>query len=437
MRKAILIALTVLFMTSCGAMQMTVSDIKLELYPPHHHDAETFRMAHPDDCGILLGTINPGESIPGTFVVVAFPADLVNTKPADFTVLPGVGPYMLYVPPGRYCIVAFEDFNNNRVCDQNELVGRLETPAIVIVEGGEVIGDLDLTVGEHGTHFLDFPIDVRLSAPVRDATKTVDYDAVVSLDEAFFSKEYGSTGLWSSSRFIDEIGVNIYGLDHYDKEKIPILFVHGSGGTPRDWNYLSRKIDRKLFQPWFFYYPTGLPLETTAALMYEKLSQLHAIHGFSRLCVTAHSMGGLVVRSFLNRHAFRNPPYSVTLFVSISTPWGGVERAELAPDKNLFKGPPVWKDLVPGSPFLKRLYRHRLPPGVTYYLFFGYKGNNVLVKKAGDGVISLDSQLDPAARLEAAKEFGFNENHSGILSSEAVLERYMGILSSVAHSERQ
>jgi pimeloyl-ACP methyl ester carboxylesterase len=195
-------------------------------------------------------------------------------------------------------------------------------------------------------------------------------------------------------------------------------------------------MDVNRFQRWFFYYSTGLPLETVSALIYEKLSQLHAVYRFPRLCIVAHSMGGLVVRSFLNRYALQSPPYEVMLFISMSTPWGGVKRAELAPrpGESLFKSPPVWKDLVPGSSFLKKLHSQCLPRSVRYYLIFGDKRPSPLVTEAGDGVIRLDSQLHPEARAEAEGVFGFHEDHSGILRSEAALERYRDILSSVTPS---
>jgi hypothetical protein len=229
MRKAMLIALAVLFMTSCSALQMTVSDIKLDLYDSSHFDADTFKMAHPEKCGILLGTITNEQSTPGRVVVLAFPDAPVNTKASDRAALHDAGSYMLCVPAGRYRIVAFEDFNDNRICDQNEMVGRLESPEIVSVEEGMVIGGLDFTIGGQGSNFLDFPIDVKLPAAVIGGGKSLERGAVISLDEAVFARSYGSIGLWSPSRFIEEIGVQIYGLDRYDDSKIPVLFVHGSG----------------------------------------------------------------------------------------------------------------------------------------------------------------------------------------------------------------
>lgn len=426
----ILVLSIALSLEACGFMQMTVSDVKLGITPAHRQNVEAIKQAHPDACGVLMGNIISDKSN-GMLVVVALSEDLLNTKPADISILSEPGPYMLYVPQGHYRIVAFVDFNKNRVCDQNELVGQLENPGIVAVKGGQIIGKLDFPVTDQGKYFVEFPIDVQLPEMIGAVKKTFERCAAVNFDDSVFSGEYGSMGLWSPAQFIDEVGVNIYALDKYDSGKIPILFVHGSGGTPRDWKYLAVHIDRKKFQSWFFFYPSGLRLETISHLLYEKLSYLHDIYKFPTLCITAHSMGGLVVRSFLNRYARQHSPYSIKLFVSISTPWSGVASAKLAPEKSLFKGPPVWKDLVPGSPFLQELYKHRLPNNMEYYLFFGYRSNSVLIKKADDGVIALESQLYPVAQSEATKCFGFNENHVGILSCKDVLDQYVRILSAV------
>ncbi len=428
---SVLLLFVGMFVGACDVMRMTMTDIKLGLSPSNRQNAEAIKQAHPDACGVLMGSMLSEASAKVMFTVVAVPEHLLNTKPADYTFLSESGPYMLYVPQGRYRIVAFADFNKNRVCDQNELVGQLENPGIVTVDAGQVIGGLDFSVAGPGKNFVESPVDVRIPDMSDVVKNTVDQGAAVNLDDYIFSREYGSMGLWAPAQFIDELGINIYALDKYDDAKIPILFVHGSGGTPRDWEYLAGNVDRKRFQPWFFFYPSGLPLEMISDLLYEKLSFLCSTYGFTTICITAHSMGGLVARSFLNRYAFRQPQYSVRLFVSISTPWGGVSSAQMAPEKSLFKGPPVWKDLVPESPFLKNLYHHRLPMEMNYYLFYGYRSNKVLVKKADDGVIALESQLYPVAQSEAAKCFGFNENHVSILSCKDVLDQYGQVLSSV------
>ena len=91
-----------------------------------------------------------------------------------------------------------------------------------------------------------------------------------------------------------------------------------------------------------------------------KLYQLQARHGFRRLHLVAHSIGGLVARAFLARHG-AGFPY-VKLFVSISTPWQGETLAAFGVH-GLPASVPLWHDLQPRSPFLRTLFERKLPPG--------------------------------------------------------------------------
>jgi hypothetical protein len=81
--------------------------------------------------------------------------------------------------------------------------------------------------------------------------------ARIALDDELFSEENGSKGFWEPFSFNKDFGGNIYFLEEYDPEKIPILFIHGAGGTPKGWKYFIDSIDRNRFQPWYFYYPSG------------------------------------------------------------------------------------------------------------------------------------------------------------------------------------
>ena len=72
-----------------------------------------------------------------------------------------------------------------------------------------------------------------------------------------------------------------------------------------------------------------------------------------------------------------------------------------------------------------------LPPQVRFCLFFGYKDDNILLKGVDDGSVALKSQLDPRAQSEAARCFGFNENHVSILFSKEVIRRHKEMLDNV------
>jgi len=212
----------------------------------------------------------------------------------------------------------------------------------------------------------------------------------------------------------------------YDPAKIPILFVHGANGSPQDWRYFFEHIDRSRYQPWFFYYPSGASLKTMANLLNHKLWDLKLKYRFDRLYVTAHSMGSLIVRSVLVEQGKHNP--FIKLFVSISAPWGGERFAEFGV-KHSPAVLPSWHDMQPGGEFIESLFRAKLPSEVGYYLLFGYRNRLNPLLTSGDGAVAMASMLDGRAQSEARFSYGFNEDHTSILSSPDVLKLYNSILS--------
>jgi hypothetical protein len=119
---------------------------------------------------------------------------------------------------------------------------------------------------------------------------------------------------------------------------------------------------------------------------------------FKELYITAHSMGGLVVRSFIVN--FGNLFPSITNFISISTPWGGEELAK----SGVKYSPaviPAWRDIQPESEFIKSIYHKSMPATIEHFLFFGHKGNRNLLRPNNDRVVTLASQLDQRSQREA------------------------------------
>jgi hypothetical protein len=136
-------------------------------------------------------------------------------------------------------------------------------------------------------------------------------------------------------------------------------------------------------------------------------------------------MGGLVVRSFLVNFGTAFP--CITHFISISTPWGGEELAEMGV-KYSPAVIPAWRDLQRNGAFLESLYQNAMPPSVEHVLFFGHKGNRNPMRPNNDKTVTLASQLDQRAQKEAHMIYGFDEDHVSILSSKVVLSQYNAIL---------
>ena len=137
--------------------------------------------------------------------------------------------------------------------------------------------------------------------------------------------------------------------------------------------------------------------------------------------VVAHSMGGLVSRSFILKHLVGEGKGTIKVFVSFSTPWGGVaaaaEGVEHAPEAI-----PSWLDVEPKSKFIKKIYADSLKPAVPHYLFFGYRGDCSLVMANSDGTIEILSQIDMRAQDDAVFVRGQNEDHMSILESKQSAE---------------
>lgn len=325
----------------------------------------------------------------------------------------------------KYGLVAFADRNGNGRYDPGEPAGA--------PEGGD--GNHILKEPETGTIGISvqqqniFPPDVAhilvLGRKGAGISIPLHVGRVTRLDEEQVAARRVKAGQLTSA----ESRVGVLFLEPYAPEKIPIIFINGFGGCPQDWRYFVDSIDRRRFQPWFFYYPSGMRLHDAATVLDEFVAVLHRQHQFDTLFVTAHSMGGLIARDFILQTLQRNEDY-IKLYVSISTPWLGHESAEIGV-KYAPVVVPSWIDMVPDSDFQRSLFTRQLPPDIRYFLLFGYRG------KGGDGVVSLASQLRPEAQKEAERVYGYDESHVSILASKEVLATYRELLSDVAANVAQ
>ncbi len=91
-------------------------------------------------------------------------------------------------------------------------------------------------------------------------------------------------------------------LEPYDKERIPVLLVHGLNSHPRMWRDVINDLraDPKLrgkYQFMLFYYPTGWPISYSSMRLREELNAFQATVGPTKpMLVIGHSMGGLLSR---------------------------------------------------------------------------------------------------------------------------------------------
>jgi pimeloyl-ACP methyl ester carboxylesterase len=258
---------------------------------------------------------------------------------------------------------------------------------------------------------------------------------VVSLDDPRFQAERGPDGLWTPASMAMKQGFGIYFLEKYDPARIPVLFIHGAGGTPQDWRYAMEKLDRKKYQPWFYFYPSGLRLDNLAETLNEGITLLHKRYPLKRLHVVAHSMGGLIARDFLAKNVIRDGCSYIDTFISVSSPFNGHEAAGMG----VQWAPaivPSWRDMEIGSEFLRGLFKDPLKGKVKHHIFYSHKATSSPVMPAeNDGTVSLTSQLRAEAQADAASVQGYYEDHVSILKSSFALRRAAEILDEASRKE--
>jgi pimeloyl-ACP methyl ester carboxylesterase len=319
------------------------------------------------------------------------------------------GPYSLTLEPGEYMVGAFEDDNNSGRYDFGERAGAYHDLAPIDARSGGVKKQLDVNINDEIPTILRKPLDVTVIQP-----SAFGRGSVVPLSDPRFAPENAELGVWQPATFQAKVGMGLFMLEPYDPARIPVVFVHGLGGHPREFETLIDCLDKQRFQSWVVQYASGWQLAPIAHGLNYILTELQRKYQFQRVFVVAHSMGGLVSRRMLQEHVQSNPTPFITKFVTLDSPLGGMPSAELG----VHMSPsvvPSWRDLGPTSDYLKRLYEQPLPPTIEYILFFAFHDG-----EADDGVVDLTSQLRQDALNEATRVHFFENTHTGVLKDPLV-----------------
>ena len=218
-------------------------------------------------------------------------------------------------------------------------------------------------------------------------------------------------------------------MEPFDRNRIPVLFVHGVQGSPANFVPLVENLDRSLYQAWYYSYPSGLRIQTVAEGLFQFVEIIHRYYKFDELHIVAHSVGGLVSRGTINICVANNACQYVQSLTTISTPWNGVKSAQTGVAW-VPTVPPVWLDIEPASEFLATLYKTPLPEQLPHNLLFGYRQSGLFGNASGDGVIDLSSQLREETQAGATTVHGYDEAHVSILGNDDVgkmLNRLLGM----------
>ena len=307
-------------------------------------------------------------------IVVLARRDGERWQVADHFVLERPGLWGFAASAGTYGVVAFQDLNRDLKLQPGE-------PYLGIQQfscgPGERRSDVALHIPADGRSRFSETLDISaLQARTFNEqlelslTQVTAVGELASLADPRFDETIAEDGLWRPFDFLFKGQPGIYFIDEYDRTKMPVLFVHGINGTPQNFGTLIERLDRRRFQPWVYYYPSGAHLPQVADHLTQTMRKLQVRYGFRSFVVVAHSMGGLVSRGFLQRYGEGGGGAAVPLFVSISTPWDGHKGAEWGA-KAPFGSARVFTDMAPGSEYLRSLYGR--DPGVPHYLLYSFQ----------------------------------------------------------------
>jgi len=338
---------------------------------------------------------------------------------ADHFVRDSPGDYAFVAPAGHYRVTAFEDLNDDLAYQQGEPFVVTDKDGFPCAAGANM--RVDLPIPENaGRESLDRDVDVaslqaRSFEGQLDATlgQLTVAGRLAKLEEPRFSQENAENGQWRPFDFIVASYAGVYFLEPHDPKKIPVLFVHGLAGTPAKFEYYISRLDRSRFQPWIYYYPSGVHLPKIADHLAQTIAKIQRRYDHPKLVVIAHSMGGLVSRGFIQRHVALRTPGEIPLFITISTPWGGHAAAETGVKRSPIVVH-VWEDMAPGSDYLTDIFASPLPAKTAHHLLFTFNRNATSFGASDDQAVTVASELRPAAQEGATRLYGFDDTHTGI-----------------------
>ncbi len=337
--------------------------------------------------------------------------------------------YALNLPEGEYQLLVLEDKNQDKIYRQTEIIAQHSLALDKQTYPDKVVGNLDIQL-HNPIPQLTFPINIPAQTEKkRQQSLFFPKGSIRSLDDPIFSERMATLGMYDPAAFMENVPFMFYALEEDAGYKIPVVFVHGIGGTAKEFRTIIDRLDRKLYKPWFFYYPSGMDLNQLAKLFYNiYLSGKVVEKGPSEMIIVAHSMGGLVVREAFNFYQGNDQEIKVKLFISMASPFGGLSSAQ-AGVENAPLVLPAWRDLSPKESFIKHLFRNRLPDSVEHHLFYAY--SNAGDSQDSDGVVPVHSQLAVTTSDRLSGQYGFKSGHAELLRDPTAIDTMFNLLSQV------
>lgn len=426
--------ITLLSLSSCTYLRY--SSIQAEYSKIQNSDPSQLNLKHMLDretffvFGMTKGVSRKYANF--SIVVAAYSSAFKQNERVDTMFSNGTGThYGLNLPEGEYDLLVLADIDRNQHFDPSEVIGKRVITLSKATYPEKVVGSVNIELTE-------FPSTVEIESialpVITERKQSLFYPAgtIRSLDDPLFDEKISTLGMYDPASFLEHAPTMFYALEEDVAHKIPVVFVHGIGGSSRSFEPVIDQMDLDRYRPWFFYYPSGGDLEQLADFFYRLFLSGDIIPlGEMPMIVVAHSMGGLVVREAFNQYKGDDNENKVELFISIASPMGGHPSAAYGEKHGLIVLP-AWRDLNPESEFIKTLYRKPLPVFLKHHLFYAYKNAKTLkLGENSDGVVPLSSQLHPPAQVQSDQTFGFNRGHVDILESEKMITHLLETMAQV------
>lgn len=398
------------------------------------------QLAQMDAACVISGTVSGAEDQPGPYVVAVFRerpgAGFPIPAPVDYVVTAGRSEWFFALEPGTYGLVAFRDTDGDRRLSGDEAFTysgareSIECPESTHHEG------VGLTVGADAARerprIPKLPVLDRESFAATSVSlgQLTTFGDIVSLNDPRFAGDVARGSLWRPVDFLLAGHAGVYFLEPYDPGRTPVLFIHGINGSPRAFADMVAALDRQRFQPWFYYYPSGISLQASAGYLAQIMGELEVVHDVDTIHVVAHSMGGLIGQSYLRQRARRGSSAAVPRFITVATPWNGHAAAQRGVDHSPVVIP-VWRDMARGSAFLSDIFAegHPFVAGTTeLHLLFTYRSEGRQAPPANDGVVTLASMLKPEAQEHATSVIGIDATHTGVLEHAGAIDVISALL---------
>jgi pimeloyl-ACP methyl ester carboxylesterase len=374
-----------------------------------------------DNLATVRGSVEVATAQQGVVNVVLYRRRDVGLAVVRKAVLSGSKGYDFNVEPGTYVLGAFVDANSDGVYEAAE-------HATYLGEQNGRATSIELRAGARitaETLVIKGPIVVPAGVADQTALNRAQRNTgrIASLDESMFSQESASMGLWRPVDFVEQYGGGLMLLQAFQPEKVPVVFVHGISGSVRSFEKVIEALNEDEFQPWVLQYPSGLRLDVVSEYLRQALDQLYVRYRFPRIMIVAHSMGGLLTRSFMMKYLEGKSSYRIALGVTINSPLLGMDSAATGVRSSPIVVP-VWRDMASNGEYVRRVNAWQWPKGIPYHLIFSY-----LPGEDSDRVVPLTSQLSLSLQDQAVSIHGFQGEHTAVLADPTFVERLVALLS--------